>query len=81
MATLRLEQIDLPLRSFDLELSLEVGGTVALVGPSGSGKTSVLRVVAGLARPRSGRVAVDDEVWFDGKRDVPPERRRVGLRE
>jgi molybdenum ABC transporter ATP-binding protein len=81
MATLGLEQVCVPLRSFDLELSLDVGATVALVGPSGAGKTTVLRVVAGLTRPKSGRVAVDDEVWFDAAlgRDLPPEARRVGL--
>ena len=44
----------LPLRSFELELELDVERTVALVGPSGAGKTSVLRAVAGLARPRAG---------------------------
>jgi molybdate transport system ATP-binding protein len=81
MATLRLEQINVPLRSYGLELSLEVGGTLALVGPSGSGKTTVLRVVAGLTRPQAGRVAVDDDIWFDSHdgRELPPERRRVGL--
>jgi molybdenum ABC transporter ATP-binding protein len=81
MATLGLEQVRVPLRSFDLELSLDVGATVALVGPSGAGKTTALRVVAGLTRPKSGRVAVDDEVWFDdaGGRDLPPEARSVGL--
>ena len=35
----------LPLRAFDLELSLEVEGTVALVGPSGAGKTDRKSVV------------------------------------
>jgi len=71
----------LPLRSFELALALEVEGTVALVGPSGAGKTSVLRVVAGLARPSRGRVALGDEVWVDAERGVflPPEQRRVGL--
>ncbi|MBV8257238.1 MAG: ATP-binding cassette domain-containing protein, partial [Actinobacteria bacterium] len=71
----------LPLRSFELALSLEVGGTTALVGPSGAGKTSVLRVIAGLVRPPQGRVALGDEVWLDTERGValPPEERRVGL--
>jgi molybdate transport system ATP-binding protein len=65
----------LPLRTFDLELSLDVERTVALVGPSGAGKTSVLRVVAGLAQPSRGRVVFDGEEWTG----LPPERRRVGF--
>ncbi|NUR74820.1 MAG: ABC transporter ATP-binding protein [Thermoleophilia bacterium] len=81
MATLLLDRITVALRSYELELSLEVGSTLALVGPSGAGKTTVLRAVAGLVRPRAGRIAVDDDVWFDGPRgvDVPAERRRIGL--
>jgi molybdenum ABC transporter ATP-binding protein len=81
MATLTVEQITVPLRTFQLELSLEVASTLALVGPSGSGKTTVLHCVAGLTRPQAGRIAVDDDVFFDGGRglDVPPDRRRVGL--
>ncbi len=70
----------LPLRSFDLELTLDVSGTVALVGPSGAGKSSVLRSVAGLARPR-GRIALGDDVWLDSARRIVrrPDERRVGL--
>ena len=81
MATLRVDQLTVPLRAFRLQLRLEVGSTLALVGPSGAGKTTVLRAVAGLVRPESGRIAVDDDVFFDGERgiDLPPERRRVGL--
>lgn len=54
---------------------------MALVGPSGAGKSSVLRAVAGLARPEDGRIALGDRVWFDAARrvDLPPERRSVGL--
>jgi ABC-type sulfate/molybdate transport systems ATPase subunit len=71
----------LPLRDYRLELELEFDGVVALVGPSGAGKSTVLAVIAGLARPASGRVALDDEVWLDTAQRVflPPDRRRVGL--
>jgi molybdate transport system ATP-binding protein len=81
MATVVLDQISVPLRSFELRLSLHIGATVALVGPSGAGKSTVLRAVAGLVRPRAGRIGVDGETWFDAGRnvDLPPDRRRVGL--
>ena len=71
----------LPLRTFDVELSLDVRGTVALVGPSGAGKSSVLRAIAGLARPAAGRIALGDEVWFDSpsRFSRPPEKRAVGV--
>ncbi len=80
MATLSAD-FSLPLRSFELELALAVDGTVALVGPSGAGKTSVLRAIAGLVRPRKGRIALGDEVWLDRARGVDrrPDERRVGL--
>jgi molybdate transport system ATP-binding protein len=76
---------DHPLRSFRaaVDLTVEPGETFALVGPSGAGKTTVLRVVAGLLRPRAGRVALDDDVWLDTGAGVgvclDPDRRSVGL--
>jgi ABC-type sulfate/molybdate transport systems ATPase subunit len=78
--TLNLD-IALPLRSFRLELALEVGSeTLAIAGPSGSGKTSLLRAVAGLVRPAKGRVHYGGETWFDAKRGIDrrPEERSVG---
>jgi molybdate transport system ATP-binding protein len=73
--------VRLALRSFELSLALEVERTVALVGPSGAGKSSVLRVIAGLARPHAGRVELGAETWVDVERGVfrRPEERRVGL--
>jgi ABC-type sulfate/molybdate transport systems ATPase subunit len=74
--------IDLRLRAFDLSVALEATGeTLALAGPSGAGKTTILRAVAGLVRPRSGRIALGDRVWFDGSRRIhlSPEDRAVGL--
>jgi ABC-type sulfate/molybdate transport systems ATPase subunit len=71
----------LPLRSFELRLTLDVERAVALVGPSGAGKSSILRVIAGLIRPAAGRVALDEDVWLDVARriDRKPDERRVGL--
>jgi molybdate transport system ATP-binding protein len=63
-----------------VELTVASGETLALVGPSGAGKSTTLRIVAGLLRPDSGLVAVDDETWLDTARgiDRPAERRHVG---
>jgi ABC-type sulfate/molybdate transport systems ATPase subunit len=80
MATLQTD-FTLPLRAYALELALDVSRTVALVGPSGAGKTSALRVIAGLAEPRRGRVTLDRERWLDTERGVSlaPQQRGVGL--
>jgi len=65
----------------DADLAVERGRCLALAGPSGAGKTSVLRAIAGLARPREGSVACGEAVWLDTRRgiDLAPDRRRVGM--
>ncbi len=53
---------------------------LAVHGPSGSGKTTLINVLAGLERPDSGRIVIDNRVLFDLARgiDVKPEARRIG---
>ena len=43
----------------NITFTLEPGGFLAIVGPSGSGKSTLLGLLAGLDRPRSGRVVLD----------------------
>jgi ATP-binding cassette subfamily B protein RaxB len=43
----------------DVSLTIEPGAFVAITGPSGGGKTTLLKVMLGLFRPRSGQVLVD----------------------
>ncbi|MBK0419290.1 ABC transporter ATP-binding protein [Leucobacter sp. CSA1] len=47
-----------------VDLEVGRGEFVALLGPSGTGKTSLLRVLAGLQRPDSGRVLVPQRTTF-----------------
>ena len=74
--------ITVPLRSYTLELALEVeAATVALVGPSGAGKSTVLRAIAGLTRPSRGTISLGEETWLSSERrvDLDPEDRSVGF--
>ena len=50
---------DAPPQLDQLNLSIEAGTFVGLVGLSGSGKSTVVQLIDGLYRPRSGRVFVD----------------------
>lgn len=45
----------------DVSLKISEGGSIAIVGPSGCGKTTLLRMIAGLDEPDSGRVLYNDD--------------------
>jgi molybdate transport system ATP-binding protein len=62
----------------DLRLGREIG---VLFGPSGAGKTNILRLIAGLIRPKSGRIALGETILFDSSRkiDVRLRDRRISL--
>src|SRR5690625_1706332 len=63
----------------DVSLAVDAGELVCLLGPSGCGKTTLLRLAAGLEVLQQGRVLIGGKVVADGRRDVPPEERSVGL--
>jgi len=54
----------------DVSLTLERGTLSVLLGPTLSGKTSIMRLLAGLDKPTTGRVLVDgkDVTGFDVRR-------------
>ncbi len=62
----------------DLDLAFPARGVTALFGPSGCGKTTLLRALAGLEADPGGYCRVQDDVWQDGERCLPPHRRPLG---
>lgn len=67
---------------FRFELALDTAcRRLAILGPSGAGKSLLLRLLAGLERPRGGRIELNGRVLFDAERgiDLPPERRRIAV--
>ncbi len=58
-----------------VSFTVDVGEFLTVLGPSGCGKTTVLRIIAGFARPQAGIVRLGDT---DVTR-TPPYRRRVGV--
>jgi iron(III) transport system ATP-binding protein len=64
-----------------VSLELATGQIGVLIGPSGCGKTSLLRAVAGLERPSSGRIAIEGTPLSDAEAGLhlAPETRRIGM--
>ncbi len=62
-----------------LNLDVEPGEVVCLLGPSGCGKTTLLRIAAGIERPTSGRVFINNLEVAGPNTFMPPEKRNVGL--
>jgi len=72
------DQVSLALGSFrlnDVSLTINRGDYYFIVGPSGAGKTVILEAIAGLHRPRRGRILLRGEEVTS----LPPEKRRVAL--
>jgi molybdate transport system ATP-binding protein len=65
---------------FDAQFSL-TGSRIGLFGPSGSGKSTLMHLLAGLLKPDSGSIRLNDIVLFDSASGInlPPEKRRVGV--
>ena len=59
----------------DISIDIASGSLTALLGPSGGGKSTLLRVIAGLERPDTGTVRINE---VDATR-LTPQRRNVGF--
>jgi molybdate transport system ATP-binding protein len=69
------------LPEFELKVEFTVANNIlVLFGPSGCGKTTILRCIAGLTRPDSGKITLDQKILYDSSADLfmPPKDREVG---
>ncbi|MCB0240368.1 MAG: ATP-binding cassette domain-containing protein, partial [Anaerolineae bacterium] len=62
-----------------LSLMVERGEIMVLLGPSGCGKTTTLRLIAGFEQPDAGTVRIAGKPVADRQRNVPPEKRGLGM--
>ena len=77
-------QIARKLGNFHLDATFRTDrhtGVLAIAGVSGAGKSSVLRCIAGLERPTTGRIVVGERVLFDAEQGIrlPVHKRRLGV--
>jgi len=63
----------------DVSLELPAGSFTALLGPSGCGKSTLLRLIAGFEVPDEGSIHFGERLIADTARQVPPEKRGVGI--
>lgn len=68
-------------REFPLKVNFSTHeDRTVIFGPSGCGKSVTLQVIAGLLKPTTGKVELQDTVLFDSAKqiNVPANQRRIG---
>ncbi|MBP2100361.1 sulfate/molybdate ABC transporter ATP-binding protein [Enterococcus rivorum] len=70
------------LKNHDLRVSFEIEKeTLGFLGASGSGKSMLLKCIAGIETPDSGRIQLGERVLFDKESgiNISPQERKIGL--
>ncbi len=63
----------------DFNLSIEQGKITAIVGASGCGKSTILRLIAGLEKPQSGRITLENSILSSETIFCSPQKRNIGI--
>ena len=63
----------------DFDLNIHKGQTLSILGESGSGKSTILRLLAGLEKPKKGKLVIGNKIMNNKNTFVPPEKRKVGM--
>ena len=63
----------------DLDFNFDSGVLNLISGNSGSGKTTFLNLLAGLEKPNSGSIILDDIILSDNNQFIEPENREIGF--
>jgi molybdate transport system permease protein len=74
--------IEKQLPEFDLQIALHcVDQSIGILGASGTGKSMLLKCIAGMETPSSGRIAINGKVLFDSdqKINLPSRDRHIGF--
>ncbi len=69
------------LGEYELDMSFsENSKRIGVLGASGSGKSMMLKSIAGIEQPDSGRIVLNDRVLYDSEKhiDIKPQKRNVG---
>lgn len=63
----------------DINYTLDNFNSLVLIGPSGGGKTTLLRILAGLEVPDSGKVVIDDKEIIYKEKILREYRKSIGM--
>jgi molybdate transport system ATP-binding protein len=78
---LEIRALSLRFEQFCLELNVDLqNARTGIFGPSGAGKTSLLETIAGLRRPETARIRLDDCLFEDTEKNysLPVRLRKIG---
>ena len=63
----------------DISLKINDGEFVGLIGHTGSGKSTLIQMIAGLLKPTSGRITVNNHILYEKTTDMRKARFEIGL--